>query len=410
MQVSRILCGIRHSRGLFSTSRVSSIPRTSLPEPPSSPLELPFAAVQSITQKDVDRYVTPLYERKWLIFSEMPNMILVDDTLERSARTVSMLGKKFHFLRGRAATNFLADVGDFARQEEHAPRLTMFLGRKGQHVLVRMHTERTLSDTEGFSAANIRPALSARDLRLAILLENHFQEKYVASRQALPLPPMTLRPDVPDRDTVLRAAAVKVRRAASTMEGDTKWTPSALTVSTLPPLPDHEDAAMICTDTHFDAFLRPLYARGWHAAFLPVVGPDKLYAPTLCLTGFYRFASLALAIAFIRDVAGRRWYKEDNAELHFLVDAQTVRAQLVYPHDHVALTVGNLRAARRIEQIFHDNYFGSTRMSEVHPYRNPGTHQPTSVEELQRTREAPLRLFHLRHNAKMTRMRNALKT
>jgi hypothetical protein len=91
--------------------------------------------------------------------------------------------------------------------------------------------------------------------------------------------------------------------------------------------------------------------------------------------------------------------------LHFLVDAQTVRAQLVYPPGYGALTVGNLRAARRIEQIFHDEYFGSARMSDVHPYRNDGLHQPGSVEELQRTRDIPLRPFHVRHNAKMARMR-----
>jgi hypothetical protein len=91
--------------------------------------------------------------------------------------------------------------------------------------------------------------------------------------------------------------------------------------------------------------------------------------------------------------------------LHFLVDAQTVRAQLVYPPGYGALTVGNLRAARRIEQIFHDEYFGSARMSDVHPYRNDGLHQPGSVEELQRTRNIPLRPFHVRHNAKMARMR-----
>jgi hypothetical protein len=74
--------------------------------------------VQSITQADIDRYVAPLYERNWLIFTEMPNMILTDDTLERTARTVSLLGKKFWFLRGRSATNFLADVVDLARQEK----------------------------------------------------------------------------------------------------------------------------------------------------------------------------------------------------------------------------------------------------------------------------------------------------
>ncbi|KAJ7883252.1 hypothetical protein B0H13DRAFT_2046961 [Mycena leptocephala] len=408
MQVSRILHGTRsvwHSRGLFSTSRVFSILRTPLPEPPPPPLALPFASVQSITEAEIDRYVAPLYQRKWLIFTEMPNLILTDDALERSARTVPMLGKKFWFLRGRAATNFLADVVDFARQEKHEPRITMLLGRVKQHVLVRMHTTRTLGDTEELSGTNVTPGLSVRDLRLAILLENHFQDKYVASRQALPLPPLLLHPDVPDRDRIRRLQDSKIPRAANTIQADTKWTPSSLTMSALPPLPEHESAETICTNAHFDAFLRPLYTRGWHATFLPIVGEDKLYVPMLCLTGFFRFTDLTAAIAFIRDVVGYPWYKEDKAELHFLVDAQTVRAQLVYPPEYVALTVGNLRAAWRIEQIFHDDYFGSARMSDVHPYRNHGTHQPGSVEELRRTREAPLRLFHLRHNAKMARMR-----
>ncbi|KAJ7625043.1 hypothetical protein DFH06DRAFT_1229678 [Mycena polygramma] len=406
MQVgSRIRCGIRcpHSR-LFSSSRVSSIPRTPLPEPPSRPLALPFASVSSITQTDVDRYVAPLYERNWLIFPELPNMILVDNSLERSARTVSVLGKKFYFLRGRTATSFLADVGDLARQEEHEPKITMFLGRKKQHVLVRMHTERTFSADDGFLEANVRSALSGRDLRLAVLLENRYQEKYVASHQALPLPEMTRQPAVPHRDAILRGPIARSVRAAITIEVDANWTPSPLEMSPLPPLESYQDPATVCADVHFDTLLRPLYKRGWHATFLAVIGPDKLYGHALCLTGFYRFTSLTAAIAFVRDVAGYPWYQEDNAELHFLVDAQTVRAQLVYPHEHVALTVGNLRAARRIEQIFQDNHFGSARMSDVHPYRNHDSHQPKSVAELQRTREVPLRQFHQRHNVKMMRM------
>ncbi|KAJ7326488.1 hypothetical protein DFH08DRAFT_968372 [Mycena albidolilacea] len=382
-----------------------SISRTPLPEPPPLPLALPFASVQSITQADIDRYVAPLYERNWLIFTEMPNMILTDDTLERTARTVSLLGKKFWFLRGRSATNFLADVVDLARQEKHEPRITMFLGRAKQHVLLRMHTSRTLSETERFSEEHVRPGLSTRDLRLAILLENHYQDQYVASRQALPLRDLLLRPDVPDFDAIRIKQDAKVFRAANVVKADAKWTPSSLTITALPPLPEDENAETICTNAHFDAFLRPLYARGWHAAFLPIMGEDKLYAPVLCLTGFFRFTSLTAAIDFIRDIVAYPWYKEDNAELHFLVDAQTVRAQLVYPPGYGALTVGNLRAARRIEQIFHDEYFGSARMSGVHPYRNDGLHQPGSVEELRRIRDIPLRPFHVRHNAKMARMR-----
>jgi hypothetical protein len=55
------------------------------------------------------------------IYGEMPNLILTDGALERSARTVPMLGEKFRFLRGRAATNFMAGVVDFARQEKARP-------------------------------------------------------------------------------------------------------------------------------------------------------------------------------------------------------------------------------------------------------------------------------------------------
>ncbi|KAJ6463883.1 hypothetical protein C8R45DRAFT_1080146 [Mycena sanguinolenta] len=410
MQVSRILCGtrsVRHSRGLFSTSRAFSISRTPLPEPPPRPLALPFASVQAITQTDIDRYVVPLYERSWLVFTEMPNMILTGANLERNARTVALLGKKFWFLRGKAATSFLGDVADLARQEEHEPRITMFLGRTRQHVLVRMHTTRTLSDTHDFifSEVHVSPGLSARDLRLALLLENHYQAEYVASRRALPLRALLIRPDVPDVHTIRAMQEHKLFRASNTLAADAKWTPSPLALTALPDLPEGEDGATVCTDAHFDAFLRPLYARGWHMAFLPVMGEDKLYVPVLCLTGFFRFTSLAAAVAFVRDVVAYPWYKEDNAELHFLIDAQTVRAQLVYPPEHVALTVGNLRAARRIEQLFHDDYFGAARMSEVHPYRTERMHQPQSIEELQRTREIPLRPFHVRHNAKMARMR-----
>ncbi|KAK7019851.1 hypothetical protein R3P38DRAFT_2970525 [Favolaschia claudopus] len=437
MQISRILWGTRsfhHSSRLLSTSNVlSSIPRTPLPPPPLQPLALPFASVPSVTQTEIDKYVVPLYERNWLIFTEMPNLILNGETLERRARTVSLLGKKFRFLRGRSTANFLADVVDFALQEEHEPRITMFLGRTGQHLLLRTHTSRTIADNDNLVEQSVCPGISARDLRLAILLENHYQDKYVASQQALRLRPLLLRPDVPDRDMIRGRQEAKMFRSAGTVEVDATWTPSTSTLATLPSLPElgetdaaapvtlvapaaevisaaeDEGLSTVCTDAHFDAFLRPLYARGWHAAFLPIMNADKLYVATLCLTGFFRFTSLTAAAAFVRDIVGYPWYKEDNAELHFLLDAQTVRAQLVYPPEHIGFTIGNLRAAWRIEQIFHDDYLGSTRISGVHPYRyrggSSGAHQPETLEELQRMRETPLRGFHVRHNAKMARLR-----
>lgn len=133
MQVSRILSLSSTSRAFFSTSRRElsfrrarqrlTVPtglsaRKNLPELPAAPLLSPFASVQSITQADLDHYVVPLYQRKWRIFTEMPNMIILDDSLQRGARVVPMLGKKFWFLRGRAAVDFLADVVDIASREE----------------------------------------------------------------------------------------------------------------------------------------------------------------------------------------------------------------------------------------------------------------------------------------------------
>ncbi|KAJ7028732.1 hypothetical protein C8F04DRAFT_1118515, partial [Mycena alexandri] len=410
MQVYRLICETRfvwQSQRYFSASRALFIPRTKLPEPPLRPLTLPFHSVQALTQADVDHYVAPLYERNWLVFTEMPNMILNDDFLVRSARTVSMLGKKFWFLRSRGATRFLGDVADVARREAHEPRITLFLGRRKQHVVVRMHTAQTLGDAEGVSEADIRPGLSAHDLRLAILLENHFQVKYVeaSSPQALPLRDLVSPPTVPKLDKIQLWQESLVPRAKSIIEYDAKWTPLPLKMTALPQLPEDENAETICTDAHFETFLQPLYLRGWHAAFVPIMGENKMYTPVLCLTGFFRFNSLTAAVSFIRDVVSYPWYKEDNAELHFLVDAQTVRAQLVYPPEHTALTVGNLRAAQRVEQVFRDKHLGTARMSYVHPYRNHRDMQPGTVAELQRTRQTPLRPFHVRHNAKMAQMR-----
>ncbi|KAJ7481554.1 hypothetical protein FB451DRAFT_1236357 [Mycena latifolia] len=406
MQVSRLLATRRlsHTRFLFSAaSSISPIPRTKLPELPPPPLLLPFASVQSITQADIDLYVSPLYERNWRVFIDLPNLILSDDSLERWARNALVLGKKFWFLRGRTAAKFLVDVVELAGQEEHKPKITLFLGRRGQYVLVKMHTSRTLGEAEGLpKPTSVKPGLSAWDLRLALLLENRFQDKYVASGQALPLPEMLLKPYVPDVAELHRWHDSTTARATTLLKADAKWAPRPSARSVLPPPPALEDAETICTDAHFEAFLRPLYLRGWHAAFLPIRGNDKLYAPTLCLTGFFRFTSSAAAIAFIHDVVAFPWYKEDNAELHFLVDAQTVRAQLKYPPEHTALTLGNLRAALRIEQLFDTKYVSFARMSYVHPYR--AVHQPGSVEELQQTREKTLRLFYLRQNAKVSWM------
>ncbi|KAJ7704343.1 hypothetical protein B0H17DRAFT_1126705 [Mycena rosella] len=406
MQISRILSlssarRLGSTRFLFSTPPGTPlIPRTKLPELPPPPLVSLFtSAVQSITQADIDHYVAPLYERNWRVFMEMPNLVLSDDSLERGARNVPMLGKKFWFLRGRAAATFLTDLVDFVGQEEHEPRITLFLGRMKQHVIVRMHTLRTTGETDDLDEANVRPGLSARDLRLALLLENHFQDKYVRSKQALPLLEMLRKPDVPDLTGIRIWHDSGIARATELLKADEDWAPSPLARSPLPPPPDLADADTVCTDADLDTFLRPLYIRGWHAAFLPILGKDKLYAQTLCLTGFFRFTSFAAAIAFVRAVVAFPWYKQDTAELHFLIDAQTVRAQLVYPPDHRALTLGNLRAALRIEQLFDAEFVGSARMSSVHPYRN--VHQPASVQELREMRETPLRVFHLKHNSKM---------
>ncbi|KAJ7094078.1 hypothetical protein B0H15DRAFT_831806 [Mycena belliarum] len=381
MQISRILSHSSTKRlgcTRFHISASLRIPRTALPELPPPPLCSPLTSVQSITQANIHHYVAPLFERNWRVFMELPNLVLSDDTLERGARNVPMLGKKFWFLRGRTAANFLADVAELAGREAHEPRMTLFLGRKKQHVVVRMHTLRTLGETESISETHVVPGLSARDLRLALLLEGRFQDKYVASGKALPLLEMLSKPDVPDLRSIRLWHDGGTTRATETVRADEQWTPLSLESSPLPLLPDLHDAETICTNAHFD-----------------------LYSRTLCLTGFFRFRTLAAAISFIREIAAFPWYKEDNAELHFLVDARTVRAQLVYPPEHTALTLGNLRAALRIEGLFHTEYVGFARMTDVHPYRR--VHQPASVEELQQTRGRPLRMFHRRHNAKMGR-------
>ncbi|KAJ7216628.1 hypothetical protein GGX14DRAFT_605598 [Mycena pura] len=389
----------------------ASISRTPLPEAPLRPLPSLFSSVQCITQEDLDYYMTPLYERNWRVFTEMLNMTVARGVLERSAHVVPMLGKKFRFLRARAAVHFLADLASVAKAEEHEPRITLFLGRKSQHAVVRMHTLRTLDDAQGLYEANVRPGLSSHDLRLAILLEHLFQEHYVASGVSRPLPALLAPPDVPDLAAIQSWQNAHIAQAAGTIAADANWVPAPTPLTPLPPLPtlEDEDAGQTCTEAQFEALSAPLYARGWRVAFLPIPGEDRVYEPTLCLTGFFRFRSFGAAVSFVRAVASgghpRNW--KDNAELHFLLDAQTVRAQLVYPA-HSLPTVGNLCAALHVERIFHDRYFrvGAARVSNVHPYRDGDMqqHQPRTFAELQRTKETPMRAFHQRHNAMMAWM------
>ncbi|KAJ6613582.1 hypothetical protein B0H10DRAFT_2047804 [Mycena sp. CBHHK59/15] len=514
--------------------------RTELPKPPDPPLALPFYSVPSISQSDIDQHVSPLYDYNWRVFTEMPNLRLRKNRLERDARTVPMLGKKFWFVKSAGAGQFLTDVVGIAWLEKVDPRITIFFGRRKQHVIVRTHTPRTLDDTLGITDAAVTPGLSSWDLRFAVLLENLFQDKYVTTHQALPLLPMRgpRERHPPDLSLIRHWQKKGAVFAADTVKLDAAWTPLpsdqsiefpsplplddvpssppledipstpspenvpspsppedapsahllnipsahpledvpscplvevdpwppapenvpstpppevVLSASppedapwpptledvpsappledvpspspedvtsrpqiedtplplTLPALPALKDADTVCTDEHLDQFLRPLYAKGWHAAFMPILGEDKLYAPRLCLTGFYsKFSTLGKATKFVRDVVYHPWWcREDTAELHFLIDARTVRAQLVYPPTHRALTLGNLRAALRIEHMFRARHAGSVRPSLVHPYRGHEAHQPSSIEELQRTRETPLRQFHLKHNAKMARTR-----
>lgn len=202
---------------------------------------------------------------------------------------------------------------------QHEPTITLFMGRMQQHVVVRMHTVRTLGDAEDLSEANIRPGLSARDLRLSFLLEDHFQETYVSSRRALPLPDVLLVPEVPTLTRIRIWQGWETTRAAKTIEDDKKWTPLKSDVSALPLPPNSRDRETRCTDAHFDAFLRPLYTRGWHAAFIHIVDKDKMYRPTLCLTAFFRFTTLSAAIEFIRHIVSFPWYKEDNVSVPCVV-------------------------------------------------------------------------------------------
>ncbi|KAJ7291239.1 hypothetical protein C8J57DRAFT_1271896 [Mycena rebaudengoi] len=389
-----------------SSSQVPGIPRTELPSPPPPPPALPFSSVPAITQREVEQYVHPLIEYKWRVFEEMPNLILVEDQLVRHARMVPVLGKKFSFLRSKGARKFLSSVVYIAQKENHEPTISFFLGHQKQHAIVRTHTPKTLDDASSIAEPTAAPGLSAKDARFAILLEQCFQILYVGAQLAHGLPPMYRRPIMPDLSllqTHLNWARVP---AEAKMDFDSKTAEKAVSPSTVIPAipedPSPEDAGTVCTDEHLRMFLQPLYARGWRVGFLPIIGSDRQFVRTLCITGLFRFTTLAAATTFVQDFSSTEWWADDNVELYFHINSRTVRVELVYPREQSLLTLRNVRTALRIERIFWDQHAGSMRLSDVHPYRwMSGLYQPQTIEELGRTREKRMRTFHLRQNAKM---------
>ncbi|KAJ7057026.1 hypothetical protein C8F01DRAFT_1233508 [Mycena amicta] len=371
----------------FSTAAVRL-----LTPPPPRPASV-LSSAPFITQEDIDDYIAPLYERNWRVFTDFQSLVLENDVLERGSDNVVVLGKKFNFNRRPVACTFLKDVGELAEKEKHFPKITAFFGQKSQHVVVRTYTLKTLDDTQGFDPKNVRPGLSTDDLRLALLLESHFDtssEKAPRFRAA------------PSRSV----PSLSMIREWQQLIGPALLSADWLEPSVVQPLPQLElteaNLKEVCTDAHFKTIFIPLYSRGWRIAFLPLLNEKKRFAQTLTLTGFFRFKSLQPCISLLHDVVQQQEHQPGAADLHFQLEANTLRVQFVYPPSQTALLLGTAADALSVERLYQDTYANQARISDVHPFRDNGN--PTSVEELQRMWKRPLRTYHLRYNAKRDRL------
>ncbi|KAF7319446.1 hypothetical protein HMN09_00283100 [Mycena chlorophos] len=350
------------------------------PHPPARLSPTAFSSVPFITQTDLDEYISPLYARNWRVFSDLQTLALQDGLLERRNENVLVLGKKFSFKKPWTTLYaFLERVDEVARDENRSPKMTVFFGRRHRpHVVVRTNTPRTLSD-DAYTPSDVRPGLSTDDIRFAMRLEG---DSEAPAKPGQPVPTLDLIRQWQQSATICPPSGPE----------------STETIEPLPQVDDGLDPRAPCTDEDFQKLLVPMYSRGWRVAFLPLLSDSKKFTNTLTLTGFFRFNALSASFAFLRDIVETR-AQTPRPDLHFQLEAETLRVQLVYPPPQSTLLVGHVTQALRIERLFEDTYARFARVSSVHPFRNnDGAHHPRSVAELQKTREEPLRYYHLRYN------------
>ncbi|KAI0256066.1 hypothetical protein BJV78DRAFT_1278634 [Lactifluus subvellereus] len=137
---------------------LSSVPP--LPTPPPPPKGIP----PTISTRDIEEYVQPLYARGWGLAPILPN-----------GNGIAVLRKRFDFASAEALQAFLADLREYEEKKQHHAKTNVFEDQHQHAVLVSTWTHvarKPSDDAKGGDKDGVKTqGVTARDIRLAYALE-----------------------------------------------------------------------------------------------------------------------------------------------------------------------------------------------------------------------------------------------
>ncbi|KAH9998512.1 hypothetical protein BJV74DRAFT_883196 [Russula compacta] len=123
----------------------------------------------TITTRDIEEYIQPLYLRGWGLSPILPN-----------GNGIAVLRKRFELASVEALEEFLADLGEYEEKKQHHAKTNVFEDQHAVLVSTWTHVARRSNAGAEDQDANIQ-GVTVRDIRLAYVLEELFENALVAS-------------------------------------------------------------------------------------------------------------------------------------------------------------------------------------------------------------------------------------
>lgn len=233
-----------------SATTVSAVRKTvtfsevPVPPPPTSSGSIPSA-------EDIQQYVIPLYERGWKSHTRKIPEPNEDNVTIYKGRTIE---RRFNFNDTPTAFEFFEELVSISSEEKHLPNRLALTSNNVTFSTTSLKAENGDKGTlVGFTC---------RDLRIAILAETEYNEKYVLADRApstISIPQKFTASGYPMTVKVLTTPVVPVKPLTI------KRLTVAPSFSTdpLPPSPEVSSPPTPLVNDDFDTYLLPLNSRGW---------------------------------------------------------------------------------------------------------------------------------------------------
>ncbi|KIM75944.1 hypothetical protein PILCRDRAFT_659628 [Piloderma croceum F 1598] len=141
------------------------------PEPiPELPMDIEVHA-RHITLEHMEQYIQPLYTRRWGIGVSRVKYSRGDSKI---SRLLPQLSKGFSFVHYATVLKFASEIMSIASEEKHQAQVVI----NDNVVHVNTRTIQAWPRLTVPAADSIKPAVTLRDIRLAILVERNFTESY----------------------------------------------------------------------------------------------------------------------------------------------------------------------------------------------------------------------------------------